>query len=93
MNAICPSCGKDLEGEPGYFFGAMYVSYAFAVALGIIVFLTMKLLMNIKSLELIIAVIFLSIFLTAYLNFRISRIIWLNIFPPGKGTSFRAGKN
>jgi uncharacterized protein (DUF983 family) len=31
MNESCPSCGHRFEREPGYFTGAMYVSYAMAV--------------------------------------------------------------
>ncbi|EMR03024.1 DUF983 domain-containing protein [Cesiribacter andamanensis] len=29
----CPHCGLMYEQEPGFFFGAMYISYAFAVAI------------------------------------------------------------
>ena len=35
MNASCPSCGEDFEREPGFYFGAAYVSYALTVALWI----------------------------------------------------------
>ena len=32
MNEDCPRCGLDFDrGEPGYFTGAMYVSYALAI--------------------------------------------------------------
>ena len=34
MNEDCPGCGLDFDrGEPGYFTGAMYVSYALAIPL------------------------------------------------------------
>jgi uncharacterized protein (DUF983 family) len=34
MNDDCPLCGLDFDrGEPGYFTGAMYVSYALAIPL------------------------------------------------------------
>jgi uncharacterized protein (DUF983 family) len=34
MHEECPGCGLDLDrGEPGYFTGAMYVSYALAIPL------------------------------------------------------------
>jgi uncharacterized protein (DUF983 family) len=34
MNEDCPYCGLDFDrGEPGYFTGAMYVSYALAIPL------------------------------------------------------------
>lgn len=37
MNKTCPHCGVRLEPEPGFYQGAMYVSYAFTVAVIIIV--------------------------------------------------------
>jgi hypothetical protein len=34
MCEVCPACGLDLDrGDPGYFTGAMYVSYALAIPL------------------------------------------------------------
>lgn len=34
MHEVCPGCGLDFDrGQPGYFTGAMYVSYALAVPL------------------------------------------------------------
>lgn len=32
MHAACPTCGLEYFREPGYFFGAMYFSYALGVA-------------------------------------------------------------
>ncbi|MGK7397828.1 MAG: DUF983 domain-containing protein [Candidatus Cyclobacteriaceae bacterium M3_2C_046] len=32
MNKECPHCGLRFEIEPGFFFGAMYISYAISVA-------------------------------------------------------------
>jgi hypothetical protein len=32
MHPACPECGLRFEGEPGCFLGAMYCSYAIAVA-------------------------------------------------------------
>ena len=29
----CPHCGLQFEAEPGFYYGAMYVSYAFSVGL------------------------------------------------------------
>ena len=31
MNRHCPKCGADLEPEPGFYFGAMFISYAITV--------------------------------------------------------------
>lgn len=32
-NRICSHCGLMFEREPGFFFGAMYISYAFTIAI------------------------------------------------------------
>ncbi|MGK7390433.1 MAG: DUF983 domain-containing protein [Candidatus Cyclobacteriaceae bacterium M2_1C_046] len=32
MNDQCPVCHQTFHPEPGFYFGAMYVSYAFSVA-------------------------------------------------------------
>ncbi len=33
MNDRCPGCGLHFNREPGYFLGAMYISYGLALAL------------------------------------------------------------
>ncbi len=39
MNPTCPVCGHRFEREPGFFQGAMYVSYGLGTAyLGVLVF-------------------------------------------------------
>ena len=32
MNDRCPACGLHFDREPGYFLGAMYISYGLALA-------------------------------------------------------------
>ena len=77
MNTACPTCGLVFEREPGYFTGAMLVSYALAVpVLGAIVIG----LMTLGGLD---AVPALLIGDTAYLAlvpfiFRYSRVLWLH---------------
>jgi uncharacterized protein (DUF983 family) len=39
MHAHCPICGLRYEREPGYFLGAMYISYGLAVPLMVASFL------------------------------------------------------
>lgn len=39
MNEHCSSCGLKYHMEPSFFFGAMYVSYAVNVAVGVAAFL------------------------------------------------------
>ncbi len=37
MHAACPQCGENFLREPGFYFGAAYVSYALTVALWVAV--------------------------------------------------------
>ena len=41
MPAECPVCGEDFAREPGFYFGAAYVSYALTVALWIALFVAL----------------------------------------------------
>lgn len=74
----CPHCQLDYEPEPGYFYGAMFISYiwtAWVCLLGIMLFhwyLGWSLPRSFAVLGLITAVNFVYIF-------RISRAMWLNI--------------
>lgn len=76
----CATCGLDFEPEPSFYTGAMYVSYAFSVAIVIAVFVASLVLFDdpnptiMSSVGIFIAVIF------APLNLRWSRIIWLSVF-------------
>lgn len=88
MYANCSSCKRDFTGEPGYFFGAMYISYGIAVSLGILSFLICTFLLKIESLYIVLGISISSILLISFKNFKWSRIIWLKIFPPGENTNF-----
>jgi len=78
MNVACPVCGLVFEREPGYFTGAMMVSYGLAVpALGAIVIG----LMTLGGLDAVPALVIGDI---AYLVlvpfiFRYSRVLWLHL--------------
>lgn len=41
MSKNCTVCGEDFEREPGFYFGAAYVSYALTVALWIALFVAL----------------------------------------------------
>ena len=41
MPDACPECGEDFLREPGFYFGAAYVSYALTVALWVSVFVAL----------------------------------------------------
>ena len=77
MYARCPTCGLEFEREPGYYTGAMVVSYVLAVpVLGAIVVG----LMTLGGLDALAALLIGD---TAYLAlvpfiFRYSRVVWLH---------------
>lgn len=79
MNEYCPHCGVRLEPEPGFYQGAMYVSYGFTVAilvvLSIILFSTGD-----PSEWTAITIIIAVMLLLAPLNYRYSRIVYLYLF-------------
>lgn len=83
MNETCPHCGFRFEIEPGYFYAAMYVSYAMVVAeLVISGVLTFYLTNGSESPLLYIGVLIGIIVLLSPFNFRYSRIILLHRLTP-----------
>ena len=78
MHADCPSCGLHYEREPGFFQGAMYVSYGLGVALSVLVLL-IDLLVGFNPTTFFIANT-LALVLFAPILFRLARSLYLNIF-------------
>jgi ABC-type proline/glycine betaine transport system permease subunit len=79
MNAKCEHCELKYEMEPGFFQGAMYVSYALGVALSVFVFLTFFLVIGFDPLWFFIVNTLALVFFAPFL-FRFARAIYLNIF-------------
>ncbi len=77
----CPVCDENFEPEPGYYFGAMYMSYAINVAVMVAVWVGSELLFKdgIGIWWLVLFSILLGLALTP-LTFRWSRLMWINIF-------------
>lgn len=87
MNKECPNCRQTFEPEPVFYTGAMYVSYAFSVAIIITVFLANNILgspLNTNEVMLTITGVVIAF---APLSYRWSRSIWGNLFIPKKGKS------
>ena len=80
MNKKCSECGYTFEREPGYFIGAMYVSYGLAVLEGLITFLTAHFLFGISSIPLLLCIIIPVFLLFSMWNFKLSRVIFMYIF-------------
>lgn len=79
MNKVCPVCGLDFNPEPAYYFGAMYFSYAVQVAVFVGVFLLLRFTIDPSVLTYVIWVTVVSVIITP-LNFRWSRLAWINLF-------------
>lgn len=78
MNTDCDVCSLHYEKEPGFFQGAMYVSYALGVALSVGVVI-INLLVGFNVISFFISNT-LAILLLAPMLFRWARCIYLNIF-------------
>lgn len=79
MPENCPTCGQAFSLEPGFYFGAAYVSYALNVGWLITVFLFSVFVLEVNFVHFLIAAAVLLVLLTPVL-FRLSRAIWINFF-------------
>lgn len=85
MHDHCTNCDQVFEPEPGYYTGAMYVSYAFQIAIIAITFVAMQLMNNTLGILWYMAMIFSVILIFLPLIFRLSRSIWIHIFVKFEG--------
>lgn len=83
INEKCPHCGLRFEVEPGYFYAAMYVSYAMNVAQGVgLALLTYLLTGELESPFIYLIVVLGGCVLLMPFNFRYSRVILLHWLSP-----------
>lgn len=78
MEAVCEHCHERYEKEPGYFFGAMFVSYALTAFLFFIV-----LVLDFTVFHLGLSLLYFlipAVLILSPLTFQWSRLIWLNFF-------------
>jgi uncharacterized protein (DUF983 family) len=83
MNTSCPHCGFTFEIEPGYFYVAMFVSYAFNVAQMVTMAVAIYVLTGSHNPWVYVgALLGVSVVLSPF-NFRYSRVILLYWLTPG----------
>lgn len=95
LNEHCKYCGESFLREPGFYIGAMYVSYALSVAITVIAFVGFVILLNV-DIYYVLAGLIPAIVLLLPVLFRTARIIWINIFvkyDPEKAALAREKKN
>ena len=83
MNENCPHCGFHFEIEPGYFYVAMFVSYALNVALLVTLGVGTYVITHSENPWVYIPLLFASAFILSPVNFRYSRVILLHWLTPG----------
>ena len=65
MNNRCPVCNEDFKREPGYYFGATYVSYALTVAFGVAMYIILSVIFHMETLPFLITFSILLVILIA----------------------------
>ncbi len=76
----CNVCHLKYSKEPGFYYGAMYVSYALGVALFVTLWVSFRLFLPSASIGFqITSIIVATVLLTPYL-YALSKIIWANLF-------------
>lgn len=79
INPTCEYCGESFQREPGFYIGAMYISYALSVAMVITAFVGFVIIFGF-DIEYVLGVLIPLIIILMPVLFRTARIIWLNIF-------------
>jgi uncharacterized protein (DUF983 family) len=83
MHERCSHCGLHYEREPGYWYVAMFVSYAFNVAEMVTFAIGLHILTGSNSPWVYVAVLMGVIFLLSPFNYRYSRVALLYWLTPG----------
>ena len=77
----CDKCGLSYKQEPGYYYGAMYVSYAINVAIMVSVWVAyLVLASDLFSIWYMVLVSMIVGVAMSPLTFRIARLTWINFF-------------
>lgn len=76
----CPNCNHKYDKEPGFFFGAMYVSYALTVAEGVGTFIICQFFFEALFDVWMVPILLGVILLLSGFNYTFSRIIWMYLF-------------
>lgn len=78
MNKECDVCGQRFEPEPGFYYGAMFISYTFLgfLSLGLVGLLVFYFKMSVEFAFAILLSVLAIIFVW---NLRFSRSIWIHL--------------
>lgn len=79
MHSQCPVCNASFEKEPGFYYGAMFITYAFNVVLLVTFGLTIYTFVALPEIVHLILIALLAVICTPF-SFRASRVLWLYWF-------------
>lgn len=80
IHDTCPKCNGRFNIEPGFYYGAMYVSYAIGVAAMVTVWVATAVLFPGMTPTALVISILATLILGSPLFYALSKIIWANIF-------------
>ena len=75
----CPCCGQSYNLEPGFYWGSMYVAYAYSSG-ALLIVAGLCLLVFHLSLSVTLAILGITALVGLFYNARLSRSTWINIF-------------
>ncbi len=93
MPAECPVCGQTFEPEPGFYFGAMYVSFGFAVGTFAVVGILLYYFFGNPDTWVYVAVVTVITLVSTPLVFRYSRALMLYLFGGARYDATRAARH
>jgi uncharacterized protein (DUF983 family) len=74
----CPKCHQDFQIEAGFYYGAMYASYALTIIINVLVFLVLSAFLT-YDIGLFLSIDLAILIVTMPYIFKISRAIWIAI--------------
>ena len=77
VNKTCSVCGANFHAEPDFFYGAMYVSYAFSVALVITTMVVLNVLMERPEVWMYLTMVAVSNVILLPFMLRYSKVLYL----------------
>jgi len=80
MHTHCPKCRAEFSPEPGFFIGAMYISYAFNVAMIITALVVTIVLFDPQEKWIWLVNCITPVLVFFPLNYRVSRSVYLHLF-------------
>jgi hypothetical protein len=82
MNNVCPNCNHPLDTEAGYYFGAMYISYAIMVAWNFSIAIAIMVITGdlFEHFMLLMSLGMITTLIISPVVFRYSRVIWSYMF-------------